>query len=35
MFFPSQSMVEMLMEFHITLQGDFWWFRKNVVPLHL
>ena len=24
----------MLMEFHITLQGDFWWCRKNVVPLH-
>ena len=22
----------MLMEFHITLQGDFWWCRKNVVP---
>ena len=35
MFFPSQSMAEMLMEFHITLQGDFWWCRKNVVPLHL
>ena len=34
MFFPSQSMAEMLMEFHITLQGDFWWCRKNVVPLH-
>ncbi len=24
----------MLMEFYITLQGDFWWRRKNVVPLH-
>lgn len=35
MFFPSQSMAEMLMEFYITLQGDFWWFRKNVVTLHL
>ena len=35
MFFPSKSMAEMLMEFHITLQGDFWWRRKNVVPLHL
>ena len=32
---PSKSMAEMLMEFHITLQGDFWWCRKNVVPLHL
>jgi len=35
MFFPSQSMAEMLTEFHITLQGDFWWFRKNVVLLPL
>ena len=33
--FPSKSMAEMLMEFYITLQGDFWWCRKNVVPLHL
>ena len=31
MFFPSKSMAEMLMEFHITLQGDFWWYRKNVL----
>ena len=31
MFFPSKSMAEMLMEFHITLQGDFWWCRKNVL----
>ena len=35
MFFPSQSMAEMLMEFHTTLKGDFWWYKKNVVPLHL
>ena len=26
-------MAEMLMEFHITLQGDFWLFQKHFVPL--
>ncbi len=35
MFFPAKSMVEMLMEFHITLQGDFWWLLVVTAFLHV